>query len=199
MKRCTAGAGAVAALLLLSSSWASAQAPGGQPAGPGAPGGAILEIKKIGGAKVPTPEYSLRKNQTQQRSRDWYEIACLYDTEPKWLDEAKFTFYVLVRSREQSGPPVMLFRGEVTYVNIEKGRHKADIFIHPSLLARYGAVERVAVVANAGGRTMIETDPPATQRWWEQLSPQDGYLLNRLRTPFAMINFDDYEQIKVAE
>ena len=34
------------------------------------------------------------------------------------------------------------------------------------------------------------------QRWWEQMTPVDGYVLNRMETPFAMISFDDYEAIK---
>jgi hypothetical protein len=203
MKRYTdfVGVGLVAAVLVIAAAPASAQTPYGQSQQPaqGPSGAHLLEIKKIAGAKMLTPEYALRKNQTQQRSRDWYEIACLYETEPAWLEEAKFTFFVLVRSKEPNTPPVTVFRGEVTYINIEKGRHKADIFMHPSTLARFGAVERVAVVVNAGGRTIIETDPPSNQRWWEQLNPVDGYLLHRLRTPFAMLNFDDYEQIKVKE
>jgi hypothetical protein len=36
----------------------------------------------------------------------------------------------------------------------------------------------------------------AASRWWEQLPPVEGYVLNRMETPFAMIYFDDYEAIK---
>jgi len=38
--------------------------------------------------------------------------------------------------------------------------------------------------------------PITSQRWWEQVPPVDGYVLNRLETPFAMIAFDNYEAIK---
>lgn len=160
-----------------------------------------VDIRKISSGKVMTPEYQLKKSQFVARTREWFQIIVDYDTDPEWVDEATFTYYVLVKARQQTAgrSPFTLFKGEVTYINIEKGRHRSDIFIHPSTIARYGDVERVAVQVSVGGRLVAMDGLPqgsASQRWWEQLNPQEGYLLNRMQTPFAMINFDDYEAVK---
>jgi len=160
-----------------------------------------LLVRKIAGGKVETPEYQIKKSQFAARTRQWFQIIVDYDTAPPWLDEATFTYYVLVRSKnpEPNRPPVTLFKGEVSYINIERGRHRSDIYLHPSTVSRFGEVERMAVLVNVGGRLVAMDGLPAgtaQQRWWEQLAPQDGYLLNRMQTPFAMINFDDYEAIK---
>ncbi len=160
-----------------------------------------LAIRKIAGGKAETPEYQIKKSQFSARTRQWFQVIVDYDTAPDWLDEATFTYYVLVRAKraEPGRNPLSLFKGEVTYINIERGRHKSDIYLHPSTVARFGDVERVAVVVNVGGRLVAMDGQPsgtAQQRWWEQLSPMDGYLLNRMQTPFAMLNFDDYEAVR---
>lgn len=171
------------------------------PAGAAAPADRALSIKKVDAGKVKTPDYQVKHVNSQARSLDWYKIEVIYDTEPEWMDEISFTYYVVVKAKQSAPgrPPYMLFKGEVTYVNVAKGRHKSDIYLHPSTLARFGDVERVATLVNVAGRLVAMDGLPsgsASTRWWEQLPPQDGYLLNRMQTPFAMINFDDYEAIK---
>ncbi len=159
----------------------------------------IVEIKKIEPAKAQTPEYKLLTGQVMAKTRTWFAINTTYETKPDWIDDLSFTYYVLVRSKE-AGQKYTLFKGDVTYVNVQKGKHKSDMYLHPSTLARYGDVERVAVIVNAAGRVVaMESLPAATTRWWEQLSPVEGYVLNRMQTPFAMINFDDYEAVKTAK
>lgn len=146
---------------------------------------------------VPTPQYQLRKGQTSDRVRQWFQILVQYDTEPEWLDELTLIYYVLMRPRGVPQKPPVLFRGEVTYVTIEKGRHFSDVYLHPSTLARYGDVEAVAVLANIRGQLVsMQSQPQTQQRWWEQLAPVDGFVLNRMHTPFAMLDFDVYEALK---
>ena len=156
-----------------------------------------ISIKKITPEKQKTPEYQLLKGQVMARTREWFVVNTIYETDPEWVDEALFTYYVVVKSKQ--GPTKFtLFKGEVTYVNIQKGKHKSDIYLHPSTLARFGDVERVAVVISIQGRPVaMESLPSSNRRWWEELPPVDGYVLNRMQTPFAMINFDDYEAIKI--
>lgn len=158
--------------------------------------GRTVQIRKIEPAKVKTPEYQLLKGQFMATTRDWFQVTVSYETAPDWIDDLTFTYYVLMKPK--SGPAkFMLFKGDTTYVNIQKGRHKSDMYLHPSTMARYGDVERVAVVLTTQGRVVaMESMPSSQQRWWEQLTPVDGYVLNRMQTPFAMINFDDYEAIK---
>jgi hypothetical protein len=85
-----------------------------------------------------------------------------------------------------------LFKGDVTYINIEKGRHKSDIYLHPSTLARFGDVERVAALVSVGGRLVAMEGLPSGSTSIAlvgAMAPQEGYLLNRMQTPFAMISF----------
>jgi len=164
---------------------------------PAAPPSRPVKIRGIKGGKASTPEYQLLKGQTMARTRDWFQILTQYETDPEWIDELTFTYYVLTRSKQgpQRGP--VLFRGEATYVTIQKGKHMSDMYLHPSTLARYGDVEAMAVLITYKGQLVaIESQPPSQQRWWEQLAPVDGFILNRMETPFAMIDFDTYEAIK---
>ncbi|HBA84958.1 MAG TPA: hypothetical protein DCZ95_12760 [Verrucomicrobia bacterium] len=157
----------------------------------------IVQIRKVTGSKVATPQYQLLKGQVVARSLDWYQIVAHYETAPDWVDELSFTYYVLVKSKAGK---FSLFKGDVTYVNIARGRHLSDIYLHPSTLARFGTVERVAVLINSQGRMLaMESLPSSNARWWEQspVPPVDGLVLNRMETPFAMMNFDDYEAIKM--
>ena len=161
----------------------------------------MINIRKITpDKKASTPRYEMKPAIPMQRTRNWFSLTVTYDVNPpgnsEWIDELTFTYYVLVR--QKGGAQPMLLKGEVTYINIAKGRGLlADIFLHPSTLARYGEVDRVAVLVSTRGQLLAgESLPTSNQRWWEQLPPTEGLLLSRQQTPFAMVNFDDYEAIK---
>lgn len=158
-----------------------------------------VRIRGIKGDKVPTPEYTVKRVTIKGRSvQQWYQLRTLYETDPEWIDQIDFRYYVLVRGKKGE-KKVRLLRGEVSYVNVAKGRHESVMYLHPSTLARYGEVERVAVVVSVQGQVVdIAGEPKPKRRWWEEFSPQDGYVLNRMETPYAMINFDNYEAIKAS-
>ncbi|MCS6771281.1 MAG: hypothetical protein NZ740_04570 [Kiritimatiellae bacterium] len=171
-----------------------------QPAA-GAPGQVPLIIRRISGGKVETPEYQVKKSQFAARTRNWFQIIVDYEVAPEWMDEATFTYYVLTQSRkpEPGRNPRTLFKGEVTYINIGRGKRRSDVYLHPSTVERFGEVERVAVEVRVGGAIVAREGIPqgtVQQRWWESFAPLEGYVLNRMQTPFAMLNFDDYEAIK---
>lgn len=155
-----------------------------------------IELKK----DLATPQYQLSQNQMQGRQRKWAGISTEYDTDALWTDELTFTYYVLVRGKSVGAPKESLFRGKVSYINIERGRgHKSDVYLHPSTLSRFGDIEKIAVLVEANGKLVAgDALPKTNQRWWEQYTPVDGMLLNRMQTPFAMIGFDDYEAVKPA-
>ena len=183
---------ALATVLALS---LAVSAPAQQPEGGGKK---VLSIDKIEGKKVMTPEYQVSKNQFKARTREWFQIITSYETKPEWTDEVTFKYYVLVKDKSgEVGARQSLFSGEVTYINIEKGKHKSDMYLHPSTIARFGDVQAVAVMVSVQGRVeAIESLPASNERWWEKLTPVDGMLLNRMQTPFAMLYFDDYEAVK---
>jgi len=158
--------------------------------------GKIVEIRKIDGEKVRTPEYRIVGGTPQRPTRQWFQVVVEYLTRPEWLDQLDFEYYVLLKSRRDAGK-YKLLKGTVSYVNVPKGRHKSVMYLHPSTIERFGEVVRVAVLVRSGGRLVaIKTRPSSQQRWWEQLTPESGLLLNRMQTPFGMILYDEYEAIK---
>ena len=186
---------ALVALALAVSPAGRAQQPAG---GGGAAGDRVLQVKEIMGGKALTPEYQVKRLQANARVKEWYQIVTTYETDPEWLDAVEFTYYALVRNtKNPKGPPQTLFKGDATYINVQKGRHKSDMFLHPSTLARFGEVQAVAVLVKVEGRLVaVESKPSSRERWWEQLAPVEGLLLNRGQTPFAPLYFDDYEAMR---
>jgi hypothetical protein len=169
----------------------------GQQPVPG-PGGDVLRIRKMTPTKEKTPIFQTSiRTQSSARPTDWWRVVVDFDTAPDWLDELEFTYYVYMKDQSNRGAEVM-FRGTVTYLNIPKGRHQSDIFLHPSTMTRLGSVEQVAVVVKSKGAVVGTESTAKTPNWWERFSPVDGVLLSRDQTPFAFIDYDSFNAIKAA-
>ncbi len=124
-----------------------------------------------------------------------------YDTAPEWTEQLDFTFYVVLQGKD---PRYQLLRGTVSCVNVPRGsRHKEVMYLHPSTLGRYGTVYRAGVeIKHKGVSVAVESSDQGKGRWWEDpnLLPgiRDGLVLNRLQTPFAFLQYDEYEAINPA-
>ena len=169
----------------------------GAAAAPGA-GSDILRIRKMTPVKEKTPVFrTAAPGQASARQPDWWRVTVEFETAPEWIDELEFTYYAYIEDQSNKGAPVM-FRGLVTYVNVAKGKHVSDMFLHPNTIARMGLVKQIAVVVKARG-AVVATESTATKaNWWDGFSPVDGVLINRAQTPFAFIDYDLYEAIKPA-
>lgn len=163
----------------------------------------VLRIRRIEGDMVRAPQYQVSGGQRTQRQRQWLQVKTEFETAPDWIDEITFTYYIVLRNRRpaEGEQEYNLFRGETTYVNVARTRTgQSTVFLHPSTVERYGDLFRVGVVITSQGRMLgMASNPDSDQRWWEQLPPRSGFVLNRMQTPFAMINFDDFEAIKPPE
>jgi hypothetical protein len=187
---------AIFAVLWLAAGMALAQM--AAPAAAVAPGGSsdIIRIRKMTPAMEKTPVFRTAvQGQASARQPDWWRVVVEYETAPDWIDELEFTYYVYMKDQSNKGAEVM-FRSAVAYVNVAKGRHLSDVFLHPSTLARLGRVEQVAVVVKAKGAVVATESTAKTPNWWDRFSPIDGVLLNRAQTPFAFIDYDLFEAIK---
>lgn len=161
-----------------------------------APGADIIRIRKMAPTKEKTPIYQTSmRTQTSGRQPDWWRAVVEFETAPDWVDELEFTFYAYLEDQSAKNAPVM-FRGVVTYVNIPKGRHMADMFLHPNFIARMGVVKEIAVLVKHQGMVVATESSARTPNWWERFPPTDGVLLNRSQTPFALIDYDAYNVIK---
>ena len=170
-----------------------------QPA-PAAAGGAgdILRIRKMTPVKEKTPVFrTATASSTSARQPDWWRVIVDFETAPDWIDELEFTYYAYIEDQSTKGAPVM-FRGTVTYVNVAKGKHISDMFLHPNTIARLGLVKQIAVVVKARGAVVAMESTAAKPNWWDGFSPVDGVLISRAQTPFAFVDYDLYEAIKPA-
>jgi hypothetical protein len=170
--------------------------------------GPVVRIRDLTGvgprALVRTPEYSTSVSRGKTAARMWAEISVVYDSEPEWIDELTFQYYVLVYDKAKDEHS--LFKGVATYVDVARGRgHVSPMYLRPSTLARYGEVVGVAVeILHQGTSVASETSgrqgkgQPLPADWWKiyQGTVREGVLLDRGRTPFALVNVDDYETIK---
>lgn len=159
-----------------------------------------VAIRKLSYTSTRTPEYNARtRGQLRERIRDWGEITCIYETQPEFINELEFTYYVIMKTKDPREPFVLL-KGGITYVYIPKGRTQSTMYLHPSVLERFGTVEGVAVEIRAGGRLIaVETDGPRGrdyQQAIQQLPTRDNHVLPPSHTPFAMLGFDNNEMVK---
>ena len=160
----------------------------------------VLRIRNLDAQMVRAPEYHATNTSPTRRQREWLEIRVDFQTRPDWIDELTFTYYVVLQNRrpEPNQPEFTLYTGQSAYVNIARTNDgRSTVYVHPSTVERFGRLYRVGVVVTSAGRTLaMESAPTGEGRWWEQLPPQQGYVLSRMETPFAMVNFNDFEMAK---
>jgi hypothetical protein len=197
-------AAAVAICLGVNGGMAFGQVKAGAEVKPGAEG--IAQLRSIQGlgarGKVKTPEYRTSVSGGRVAPRDWQNVVALYDTNPEWVDELTFQFYVLLYKETQGKKEYSLCKGTVSYVDIAKGRrHVSEVFLRPTTVARHGEVVGIAVEMLSKGELIgAESDAISglPKEWWKNpnLTVRDGLLLSRSQTPFTYINWDDFEVIK---
>ncbi len=159
----------------------------------------VIRLSSIKIAKIETPKYEVKRAvpslASATREQNWIEISLPYKTSPAWMDELSVTFFVLLEPKDEPGVKYKMLTGTVDYVNIKKGVHRSVVYLHPSTLERYGEPKRYAAVMSAsyGGRPLeMATEDKA---WWKQLPGESGLVLNRMQTPFAMLNYNDFEAL----
>lgn len=158
-------------------------------------GSSILRLKRVPQEEaMKTPVYKTSLNSSSTSPKTWWHGYVEYETAPEWIDELEFTYYVYIEDAKTRTTP--MFRSTVTYVNIPKGKHLSDVFLHPDTLARYGKPKYVAVVVKHQGAVVASESTASQPNWWDRFSPIDGVLLPRTMTPFAVLDYDDFPSVK---
>lgn len=163
-----------------------------------------VDIRRLDGGSVDTPVFAVKGYSSSASPEEWFRAYVEYDSEPDWLDELSFTFYVILRGKTKDAPPVSLLKEEVTYQHIASGKkHQADIFVHPNILSRFGEVELVAVEIRRDGLLLARAGKPSPpDAWWDRIAqgtlgvPVTGMLTRRDQSPFALVEIDQHEMIK---
>ncbi len=173
-----------------------------------------LKIRKLNAlgtrSSVSTPQYKSDVSRGSGSPEKWHSISVLYDTSPEWLDELTVEFHVLAKTRdlETKKNVYALYKLVVRYMDIERGRgHMATAFLRPSAIKRFGDPIAVATIFSVKGKVIDEVSEESEnlpEKWWKDprvtdragVTMRSGYLLDRSKSPWAMINYDDYEVIK---
>jgi hypothetical protein len=177
----------------------------------------VLKIRRISkpsrAVMVRTPEFetSVARSSRTPKNREWALLEFEYETVPEWLGSLDIAYSVMTRTKGADGKSVFnLFQSRFTYIDIQKGEHTSCVVLAPNTLARFGEPVAVAIEIYQDGTLLDgksevaprETALPA-EDWWKNprvidnplVTRREG-LLERSKTPFALINMDDYEVVK---
>jgi hypothetical protein len=162
---------------------------------------------------VRTPEYTTSavggQAKLSKRPREWGLFEIQYATASKWMDELSFTYHVMTKSKDDEGKEAYSYYTlTLRYVNIPKGDHMSCVALPPSMVERYGEPISLAVEIVGKDGTVLASQSESiinypTKEWWKdpnvldkpQVSRRTGGLMDRSKTPFALINADDYEVV----
>jgi hypothetical protein len=155
--------------------------------------------------KIRAPNYQTDQTGALRPAREWTQVGVVFDSFPEWLDEITFRYYVLSARKEAGALAYSFYQANVTYVDVAAGRsHESSMFLRPPAVERYGEIVAMAVEIYVGGEMVAqESQQPKAfaQEWWKKtdqpgVKARPGYLLNRSQTPFALINYGDFEMVK---
>jgi len=158
------------------------------------------------------------------KPRKWVVLEMKYTTQAKWQDELTFHWHVLMDSskakeKDPKNPvaPYSYYNLDVRYVDIKQGSHAACVCLPPSVPERYGEPITVSVLITnkEGDELALHTENQFGKlpegKWWERDDMMNQWkdkktdknmierragLVDRSKTPFALINSSDYELVQ---
>jgi hypothetical protein len=199
---------AAAALAMFATS-APAQQGGREKGAPGTNPGEVQAtlITKTGNFEQKSPSVV-----AGTRHKVWGVLDVTFSTTPEWVDDMTVTFYVMLqnpKADEKKGEkPMSFFTLTLSYSDIARGRdHKVGAVLQPAALLRYGRPIGVAAKISVGGKEVATKDDGEgplknAEKWWEnpkivdspKVQRRDGYLIDRMKSPFQLQDNDNYEE-----
>ena len=163
-------------------------------------------------AMVRTPEYGYNVNNVQpkvsKKPREWALFEVKYETSAKWTDELKFDYHVMTKGKNEEGKETFsYYTTTIRYIDIPKGDHMSCVAIPPSLVERYGEPVALALEVTGKDGTVLDGDAQSIMQlpkeWWKDSKVLDNPnltrrtgMVDRSKTPFALVNPDDYEVVQ---
>ena len=156
---------------------------------------ASIKLGKVMPAVVKSPEFQLSSGpQKRSKPADWLEMEIDFETK---VDIEDLTFKFTVQFEKK------LLDGEVTYVNIAKGRdHYAIMYVSPKAIDKLtggkpmtgASIENVWVEVSKAGQVLgKDQHKPGPLPNVPHIT---GLVLNKDETPYAPLWSDRYEAIK---
>ena len=164
-------------------------------------------------AMVRTPEFNVNVQNTMpkvsKKPREWALFEVKYETDAKWTDELAFNYFVMTKGKNDEGKDAFSFyTATIRYIDVPKGEHMSCVAIPPSLIERYGEPVALALEVTGKDGTVLASESPAggmpmPKEWWKDSKVLDNPsvarrtgLVDRSKTPFALVNADDYEVVQ---
>lgn len=170
-----------------------------------------LEIEKLSMKPVATPRFSVSSDTASGKRKSidkWLEIRSEYRVNAEWVDSAEFRYFVALEQNDPRQLPadvkrnrINVLTGKVVYEDMPRGRSQLSaMFLSPTKYFRYGKVIGFRVEVYVDGN-LVSGDEKVDARLkkapgWQKKSPK-SLLLNRSQTPFAHIDRDSYNDIKI--
>ena len=163
-------------------------------------------------AMVRTPEYTVNVQNTMPKvsktPREWGLLEVKYETSAKWMDELTFNYHVMTKGKNDEGKETFSYYTlTLRYIDIPKGEHMSCVAIPRSLVERHGEPVAVALEITSKDGTVMDSKTESIMQlpkeWWKDSKVLDNPnvtrrngLVDRSKTPFALINADDYEVVQ---
>ncbi len=160
-----------------------------------------VKIEKIAPAVVGTPEFTITNTPPKRSTlQKWLEIEVEFEIAGvELVDELTFKFDVLISGK--------LYPGEVTHVNIPKGRERYTVmYISPRNLDRITAgkqlnaamIENIWITISKQGQALaLSSLKDKNARAVPNLPQFPGLLTPKSETPFSVLWTDRYEAVKL--
>ena len=198
-----------AAVFALFATDASAQQGGKEKGPPGTNPGEVQAtlITKTGNFEQKSPSVV-----AGTRHKVWGVLDVTFTTLPEWVDDLSVTFYVMLQNPKadpkKGERPMSFFTLTLSYSDIARGKdHKVGAVLQPAALQRYGGAIGLAAKISVGGTEVAtiadgESRLKTAEKWWEDpkivdapvVQRRDGYLIDRMKSPFQLQDNDNYEE-----
>ncbi len=161
---------------------------------------------------VRTPEFNCNAQNSMpkvsKRPREWALLEVMYETGAKWTDELVFDYYVMTKGKSDEGKEAFSFYTvKIRYVDVPKGEHMSCAAIPPGQVERFGEpIAEALEITGKDGKVLdskSSSTMPFPKEWWKDPKVLDNPtvtrrtgMVDRSKTPFALINPDDYEVVQ---
>ena len=166
----------------------------------------IRKIPTLNSVKQKTPQ-TFNAGVAPSRSKEWGVFDVEFDVKAPWVDDLSVSFFVMTQNpKDPNKQPFSFYQLTSRYRDVEKGQRKVSAVLTPAALARFGNVVGLAVEISAGGKVLDSKSVESPElvkytKWWHNKDVTDGqvtvkrsgYLVERSKTPFGLVGYDDYE------
>ena len=201
----------VAAAAAFAVSFAVAQQPAAPAAGPAGSNPGEVKILKLTDFNDYKQKAKSITGKTSQKSRVWGVFDVTFQTTPQWIDSMTITYMVMLfnpkADAKKNEKQLTLMQTTVEYADVAQDReHKAGAVVLPAALLRLGEPIGFSASISVAGKEVasqgVARGPLASHKeWWKEdavlnspnVQRRDSYLSDRMKTPFQLVDPDDYE------